>query len=209
MKKNQTCPLCNNKGKLFFKDDFFKCENCHGIFKNKSKFLNIENEKKRYELHSSDINNPGYKNFVSPIINRICMDFEQNSKGLDFGAGHTPIVTKILKDKGFEMKMYDPFFHPYYENLEIKYDFIASCEVIEHFYNPKKEFTLLKSVLKKSGILYCMTDIYDESINFENWYYKNDPTHVFIYQKKTIEYIKDEFKFINFYIDKRLILFYN
>ena len=40
-----------------------------------------------------------------------------------------------------------------------------------------------------------MTDLYDESIGFHKWYYKNDPTHVFIYQKKTIEWIKNNIGF--------------
>ena len=52
-----------------------------------------------------------------------------------------------------------------------------------------------------------MTHLYDESIDFAKWYYKNDTTHIFIYQKETIEYIKNTFTFSNFYIDKRLVVF--
>ncbi len=54
-----------------------------------------------------------------------------------------------------------------------------------------------------------MTHLYDENIDFEKWYYKNDPTHVFIYQEKTIEYIAKEFGFSSFCIENRLITFYN
>lgn len=203
------CPLCGDKNHEIFVNDFYLCKCCGGIFKDQSKLLNAAHEQERYELHSDDIFDPGYHKFVSPIINSVIKDFKSSAKGLDFGAGHAPVVTKILKDHGFEMKMYDPYFHKYPQNLDTTYDFITSCEVIEHFYNPKNEFTLLKSMLKDAGILYCMTHLYDNSIDFDKWYYKNDPTHVFIYQYKTIEYIKNHFGFSNFSIDKRLIAFYN
>ncbi|MBI3873705.1 MAG: class I SAM-dependent methyltransferase, partial [Arcobacter sp.] len=187
------CPLCDHDGQSFYQNDFYLCEFCGGIFKDKVKLLNIEQEKQRYKLHNDNITDIGYQHFVSPIINNVFKSFSIEAKGLDFGAGHTAIIAKLLQEKGFEIKIYDPFFYPILENLEQKYDFVTACEVIEHFYSPKKEFALLKSLLHKDGILYCMTHIYDESIDFGKWYYKNDPTHVFIYQAKTIEYIKNNF----------------
>jgi len=81
--------------------------------------------------------------------------------------------------------------------------------VIEHFSNPNKEFKLFKKLLKKGSKLYCMTDIYDDSIDFEKWYYKNDPTHIFFYHKKTFEWIKEKFDFKSVEIEKRLITFFN
>jgi hypothetical protein len=52
-----------------------------------------------------------------------------------------------------------------------------------------------------------MTDIYNENIDFHKWYYKNDLTHVFIYHKKTIEWIKNNIGFDDVFIDERLIVF--
>ena len=60
---------------------------------------------------------------------------------------------------------------------------------------PKMEFRSLKNMLNQKGKLYCMTDIYGESINFSKWYYKNDPTHVFFYHKNTVHWIQKEFGF--------------
>ena len=109
----------------------------------------------------------------------------------------------------FKIKAYDPIFHKNPKLLDEKYDYIACCEVIEHFYNPKKEFALLKKLLLKGGRLYCMTEIYDQNIDFGSWYYKNDPTHVFIYQRKTIDWINTEFGFSDVNINGRLITFFN
>jgi hypothetical protein len=51
-----------------------------------------------------------------------------------------------------------------------------------------------------------MTDIFNGS-DFDSWYYKADPTHVFLYQKETLHWIKDYFGFSGIIIDGRLITF--
>lgn len=201
------CPLCSSYGEPFYKDEFFICPKCKGIFKNPKLLLDEEKEKERYELHSDDASDHGYQQFVSPIVKSVIRDFKTTDSGLDFGTGQSQIVAKLLQNEYYDVKVYDPFFAPIKKNLQKKYDYIIACEVIEHFNYPKKEFTLLSSLLRKNGKLYCMTHLYDESIDFAKWYYKNDTTHIFIYQKETIEYIKNTFAFSNFYIDKRLVVF--
>ena len=119
------------------------------------------------------------------------------------------MISKVLKDYDYQIAQYDPFFHNFPDLLKYKYDYIACCEVIEHFYNPHKEFELLKNLLHQDGKLYCMTDIYDNNIDFYKWYYKNDPTHVFIYQKETFQWIKEKFGFSDVQINERLIVFSN
>jgi len=60
-------------------------------------------------------------------------------------------------------------------------------------------------MLKSGGRLYLMSDIYDGR-DFGSWYYKNDPTHVFLYTKETFEWIREHFGFKTLEIDKRFIL---
>lgn len=163
-------------------------------------------EKERYLTHNNDVNDLRYRGFVSPIVESVIKYFNpEDHVGLDFGAGTGPVITKILSEINFKVFAYDPFFLPYPELLEKSYDFIACCEVIEHFHNPAKEFKLLRSMLLPGGKLFCMTHIYDSGIDFSNWYYKNDPTHVFIYQKETLDYIKDKYSFRELKIENRLI----
>ena len=149
----------------------------------------------------------GYQKFVSPITSAILRDYSQNDKGLDFGAGTGPVVSKILNDNKYSINQYDPFFHNYPDLLEKKYNYIACCEVIEHLYHPKKEFLMLKNLLAQGGRLYIMTSLYDDSINFKTWNYKDDCTHVFIYQKETLLWIKEELGFSTLTIAGRLITF--
>jgi len=214
MQNNLTsqCPLCNGISSHFYQykqQQYYQCSNCFGIFVDKKLLPGSETELLRYTKHHNDIEDDGYQSFVSPITSDIMADFNQNHKGLDFGAGTGPVISKILKENGFQIELYDPFFHNYPNLLEKQYDYIAACEVIEHFHNPKKEFRLLKKLLRKSGKLYCMTNIYDDSIDFRTWDYKNDFTHVFIYHKNTILYIKEEFGFSDVTINDRLITYSN
>jgi SAM-dependent methyltransferase len=170
-------------------------------------YLSKENERKRYQEHNNDIEDPEYQKFVGPIIRGVKQRFDKKHKGLDFGAGTGPVITKLLRDNGYTMELYDPFFCNNPGKLEETYDFIVCCEVMEHFHFPAKEFALLRSILKPNGALFCMTDIYFENIDFRTWYYKNDPTHVFFYHKNSLEWIQSEFKFSALKIEGRLIQF--
>lgn len=167
----------------------------------------IGEEKSRYEMHNNDVNDVRYQAFVSPIVNSILKDFKKTDKGLDFGSGTGPVITKMLRDKNYDVQEYDPFFANHPEALEKKYDYIACCEVMEHFHTPKKEFELLFNLLKPGGKLYCKTDLFSESKNFDSWGYKNDPTHVFFYHQKSILWIQKNIGFTSVKIDGRLIVF--
>jgi hypothetical protein len=114
---------------------------------------NSDKEKLRYEEHINDVENKGYQRFVSPITSAVLKDFSTDDKGLDFGAGTGPVISKLLEDKDYSLVQYDPFFHNFPELLKDKYNYIVSCEVIEHFYHPKKEFELLHSLIQPKGKL--------------------------------------------------------
>ena len=200
-----TCQLCNAKSTIFYKDEFYKCSCCKAIFRPKEKLLDNEKEKQRYDSHTNDANDLGYQNFVKPITNSILNEFKSGDIGLDFGCGKDSPIVKILEENSYKIAKYDIFFYDDKKILEQKYDYIACCEVIEHFYNPKKEFELLKSLLKDSGVLYLMTGIYSDEMDFSKWWYKNDLTHVFIYTKETLYWIKKEFGFKDIKIEKNFI----
>lgn len=209
---SEICPLCSNSSSVFFKNkkqEFHKCDTCQGIFLDKKYHLSVEDEKQRYNKHNNDINDKGHQNFVMPIVSSIIRQFSIQDTGLDFGAGPSSVVSKLLKDNNFNISQYDPFFQNNIQLIEKRYNYIICCEVVEHFNNPHKEFKLLRELLFKNAKLFCMTDIYNPNIDFSAWYYKNDSTHIFFYQKETFEWIKKEFNFSNLIIEGRLISFSN
>lgn len=208
------CTLCETPlTTIYFstkKNIFYECGGCGSILRSQESFLKSDSEKARYETHNNDVNDIRYQNFVSPITNAVKKSFSpEYTLGLDFGAGPGPVITKILEDNHYKVNLYDPFFYPDKSVLEQAYDYIVCCEVIEHFHHPGKEFELLKSLLKPEGKLFCMTDIYTKEKDFENWYYKNDPTHVFFYTPDSLKWIEKELGFKSLSVNNRLIVFEN
>jgi len=202
------CSLCESPTQFFseFRNvEYLICSNCQGIQVNPKSHITQDEEKDRYLTHNNDVKDLRYQQFVSPIVNAVLNQFNSKQKGLDFGAGTGPVITELLKEKGYEMALYDPYFWNDQKVLKEKYDFIVICEVIEHFYTPDKEFKLLRSLLKENGSIFIMTDLYHDEINFDKWYYKNDPTHVFFYQQSTINWIKNHYDFKRVSIVNRLI----
>lgn len=213
IKNNQLtgqCPLCEHIGISFYKSEkqhFYTCNNCLGIYVRHDLRPTKSVEKARYEEHNNDVEDKRYQNFVQPIVNDVINNHEAQQSGLDYGAGTGPVISNILHQKGYNIELFDPFFHPHSEALRKKYDFIVCCEVVEHFHNPYAEFEKFKKLLKPGGKVYIMTDIYNDSIDFKKWYYKNDITHVFIYRKETLNWIKENLNFTNLKIENRLIVF--
>ena len=204
------CKLCGGDSVCFFKGrhgEYFRCSNCKSVFLSSLYLPGREKEKKRYEFHNNDIEDEGYCKFVFPIIKNIVSFFSLEHKGLDFGCGPGPVISHLLKKKGFSLDLYDPFFENNRSIFSNKYDFIVCCEVIEHFHNPQKEFSLLYSLLKPAGKLYCMTYILTDDIDFEKWHYKNDFTHVFFYHPESFKFVREYFGFTSFNIEDRLIIF--
>lgn len=170
-------------------------------------YYSIENEIARYQEHNNNVNDVGYQKFVNPIVEEVFSSFKSIHKGLDFGCGTGPVITKLLRDQNYDITTYDPFFDNNLKALETTYNYIVCCEVIEHFHRPLKEFKLLSSLLKPNGMLYCMTDLYDSTIDFRNWYYKDDKSHVVFYQKETLEWISKTLNFSKVTFKNRLIVF--
>lgn len=201
------CPLCQAVGVWFFEQAWLQCPTCAGLFRPPHHFPAKDEERSRYEEHLNDVNDPRFQAFVAPIAERVQQEHTAQEHGLDFGSGTAPIVQHVLTEAGYDVAAYDPFFADRPDLLEGTYNFITCCEVIEHFHYPAVEFERLKGMLLPGGKLYCMTLLYHDGVDFSNWHYRRDDTHVFIYRKETIEWIARRFGFSGFEIQGRLILF--
>ena len=167
LKKFTKCPLCHSTTKLFYKDgnkNYYKCENCSSVILDPSNYVSEKEEKARYRTHNNDVDDIRYQNFVSPIVLAVKDNYNTKHLGLDFGAGTGPVITSLLEKEGYHINLYDPFFHPYPQNLLKKYDYIICSEVIEHFHNPYEEFRNLTNMLNPKGTIFCMTSLYVDHI---------------------------------------------
>jgi SAM-dependent methyltransferase len=195
------CPLCNNTSstEIYKKktlQTYHHCEICDLRFLNPAHHLSSANEKFHYLTHENNVEDLRYQNFVNPLIESILATCPSpDSIGLDFGCGPGPVVTYLLRQKGYSVHCWDPFFYLNHEVLEQPYNFVFCCESAEHFNWPSVEFEKLKSLLKPDGFLFIMTDIFFDSKKFENWHYHRDPTHVSFYSPNCFEWIKAKHSF--------------
>ena len=201
--------FANNQEAVDFKNikqkRYWKCSYCEAIFLDKEFYLSSNDEYKHYLTHNNDVNDPRYKKFLSNLMLPLIERIKLNSTGLDYGCGPGPALSLMLREKGYQMFNYDPFFHPEKRNLLKKYDFISCTETVEHFHNPFGEFTRFNELLNNNGVIGIMTNFHSEQDIFENWYYIKDPTHVVFYNKKTFQIIAKIFDWDSEFLGNNLV----
>ncbi|MGR5281449.1 class I SAM-dependent methyltransferase [Photobacterium damselae] len=191
-----SCPLCHCASSHdFFTDklrQYFQCNSCSLVFADPDAHLAPEDEKAVYDQHENNPQDMGYRRFLArladPLVERIGA---APLSGLDFGSGPGPTLSVMLTELGYNMAIYDPYFAPNREALEQQYDFVTCTEVIEHFYQPAKEWGLLLSLVKPGGWLGFMTKLARDVDAFAHWHYKNDPTHVSFFSRETFSFLAE------------------
>lgn len=187
------CILCEASAKPFA-TDYFHCFCCDLRFLDPARRLLPDEEFARYRTHENDLNDPRYVQFMKPMMDR-ARRLPKSSRVLDFGCGSQAVLKHVLEPEGYMVENYDAFFFPDEAVLESTFDFIAAIEVLEHIYEPARALTRLRKCLAPSGRLGLMTVMYQPGQDFENWYYRRDPTHVAFYSTQTFAYIRVHFGF--------------
>ena len=173
-------PFVSVKGR-----DYFHCEVCDLVFLHPSQRPNQEEELKEYQQHNNDPCDPGYRRHLRKLTDPLLDGLPVSVKGLDFGAGPGPAISAMLGEQGFEVANYDPYFSPDKGVLLKRYDFICCSEVAEHFYQPAEAFDLIGSLLAWGGRLGVMTQFRPKEIEFADWYYIKQSSHVTFYNETT------------------------
>ncbi len=209
MKSSITCTLCGSTAKPFAQAHnrhYFSCPECNAIVLDPDQYVSRDDEIYRYETHNNDVEDPRYQNFVQPLVDALEEKCMPGSRGLDYGSGTGPVAAKLLRDDGFDITTYDPFFDRDPAALRGRYDFIISSEVVEHFHEPAKEFRFLKALLNPRGHLFCMTLRYSSDIDFEKWHYIHDETHVIFYREETARWMQKAFQFKSLELEERIFI---
>ena len=187
------CPLCNTNQKLAFLSDaereYYRCSCCDLIFVPREYHLSEFDQRARYDSHNNDPGDLRYRNFFKQLLTPLLAILPSNSYGLDFGSGPGPTLSLMLEECGHKVDLYDKFYAQNDAVFQNRYDFITATEVVEHLPNPLKDLEALVKILQKGGILAIMTEIVSPQLDFTNWYYKNDPSHVCFYSEKTFVHL--------------------
>ena len=195
------CPLCGSTDAAQFftsRDkpgprEFDRCPVCDLVFVPARFHLDESGQLERYETHNNDPDDAEYRRFLSRLLDPLRPHLRAGTEGLDYGAGPGPALAVMMREEGFDVSLYDPFFHAHEAALHRTYDFITCTETAEHFSDPSREFQRLDRMLRPSGWLGVMTAILDSWDDFPGWHYHRDPTHICFYSSKTMTWIGERF----------------
>lgn len=121
------------------------------------------------------------------MMDNILPFISKKNVGLDFGCGALTALSEIFQKKEIHLDSFDLYYHPNHSIWNCKYDFIIISEVIEHLHNPEDTMTSLKKILNPNGKIFIKTKFRKESIEFANWFYKRDLTHIQFFNPKSLE----------------------
>lgn len=188
------CPLCELRdGSAPFARDEFReyllCANCDLVFVPARFHPTADAERQRYDLHQNDPADPGYRGFLSALVEPMKARLSPGAEGLDFGCGPTAALCSMLEEASFRMSRYDPFYAPERGVLERSYDFVTCTEAAEHFFDPAREWALLQRLVRPGGWLGIMTLLREPDTDFARWWYRRDFTHVAFYSRRTFEWL--------------------
>ena len=205
------CPLCKStNSSKFYKDKFREylcCASCDFVFVPKAYHLSKTEEKLRYDTHNNNPYDDRYRGFLSQLLKPLLERIPEKSSGLDFGSGPGPTLSLMLEEYGHTMELYDKFYADNDSVFDKKYDFITATEVLEHLSEPMEEISRLSGILSNQGYLAVMTQILTSQIDFSSWYYKNDPSHIGFFTKKSLNFLASYLNIEVSFVSERVVFF--
>ena len=61
-------------------------------------------------------------------------------------------------------------------------------------------------LLKSNGILAIMTQILTSEVDFSQWYYKNDPSHISFFSEKSLNFLAKKWQSELYVISERVVI---
>jgi tRNA pseudouridine65 synthase len=214
MDLRKNCPLCNSISIFPFhveqQRNFSSCKNCGIVFQFVDELPQADVEQSRYETHNNDLQNPGYREFLTPLRDLIIKHSslrESIVEGLDYGCGPTTAMQELFAEAGINFSSWDPFFFPERPSHKNQFDLICASEVIEHFHNPLDSFADINDLLKPDAILGLQTNSLECPENFPGWWYARDLTHVSFYTETCFKWLAEYFNWTVLHLDQRYVIF--
>ncbi|MCL7751858.1 class I SAM-dependent methyltransferase [Guyparkeria hydrothermalis] len=197
----EACPLCEARLSPFAtvragrKEGgrplaFLECPCCELVVRDPSAWPDRAAEQAHYQLHENRADDPGYRRFLAPSIDRMTARLGPGVAALDFGCGPDSALVAVAREAGAAMVGYDPLFAPDETPLRASaYDLVTCTETVEHLHRPRAVFDRIARLLRPGGCLIVQTGFAPEAARFSNWHYWRDPTHVIFFRARTFEWL--------------------
>ena len=108
--------------------DYHACDRCGLAFMSPAHFPSADEERRHYGTHHNDPADARYRAFLSRVADPLVPRLRPGAEGLDYGSGPGPTLSVMLREQGFAVRDYDPFFAPGADALARTYDFITCTE---------------------------------------------------------------------------------
>jgi pseudouridine kinase len=177
---------------------YLQCADCGGIFLARDFLPAANDERKRYEQHRNSTDDQGFRayleRFIDPVLAtvvRVSGD-EPVRTVFDYGSGPEPVLVSMLRERGFDVRGWDPFFAPETLPFEGGADLVVCHEVAEHFFEPRRDFALMAATVKPGGHLAVGTMTVPSAGMearkfFTAWWYRQDSTHVSFFTESALK----------------------
>jgi hypothetical protein len=189
--KSMNCRLCDSSRctPLTVEDtrSYFRCGACGLIFVPLRDHVSVEEEKRRYGLHENRPGHEGYVRFLTELVAIVAQETPPPGTVLDFGSGKEAVLTRLLRERGYDCTAYDPLYNTGAGALAKTYDTVVLCEVAEHLRDLEKAVGEIKGAAGSAGKIIIRTRLYPSPEEFTRWWYKDDPTHVNFFCNRSIE----------------------
>jgi Methyltransferase domain len=194
------CRVCGSQASVWAKAvirnkyeiGYFRCKECQTITTEEPYWLE--------EAYQSAINqsDTGYvmRNMNMASISLLLINaYRLKGPLLDFGGGYG-LITRMLRDKGHEIFLYDPYCSNIFaqslalENLDGRHFALATCcEVMEHWKEPLLEFRRLAALT--DNILVTTVTLPEPPPKPKEWWYYGleHGQHLTLYSKKGLQYL--------------------
>ena len=86
-------------------------------------------------------------------------------------------------------------------------DFPPTLDLIIELKITEIEFQKFDRLLVDNGWIGIMTNFQTEDIQFKNWHYRRDPTHVIFYRQETFKVIGKRWNWEPYFPSKNVVLF--
>jgi len=172
------------------KRPFYRCPACGLTFVPAASHVPAEAERARYCLHRNSPGDAGYVRFLGPALEALERYVPPTGAPaiLDYGCGRDPVLSGLLRERGYRVTGYDLFFAPDLPR-DAAFDALVSTEAIEHFRAPAAEMERWAGLVRPDGIVVVMTALTDGVTDLARWHYALDATHVALYALRTFEWL--------------------
>ncbi|MEH6566526.1 MAG: class I SAM-dependent methyltransferase [Halopseudomonas sp.] len=186
------CPLCQASAAWFHSDarrPYYQCSDCLLVHVPAAWHLSPAEERAEYDRHENQLDEAGYRGFLSRLADPLLARLQPASQGLDFGCGPGPALAAMLREQGHEVALHDLYYYPNPQHLAQQWDFITASEVVEHLARPLLVLDQLWGCLRPGGWLGLMTKRVTDQQAFVNWHYKSDPTHISYFSERSFHWL--------------------